>query len=521
MRYTVRPATLDDVEAIVRLNQECYPDPDEGDVVWRRRHVESHLRMFAEGQWVATDDADTVVAAATSIVVSLGRDPYRDHTWAGITDDGTLYSHDPFGDTLYGVDMAVRGSDRRRGLARRLYEARRNLCRRLNLRRMVLGGRIPGYAACSDAMSAEEYARRVEAGERADPVLCLHLSESFLLRKVMSHYIRDPLSKDHATFMEWLNPDYQARPRRARSVRISCVQYEMRKVERFEHFAQQVKYFAEVAAGYGADFVLFPELLTAQLMSYIDVKTPVEAIRKLTEYTGRVDELFQGLACDLQTSILGGTHPILVGDRILNVASLYLQDGQIHRQAKLHITPSERKAWGVVPGSSLRTFETAKARVGILICYDIEFPEAARYLTDEGADIILNPFCTDDRQAYLRVRYCAQARAVENQVYVASAGTVGNLPDAENLELQYAQSAVFSPSDFNFARDGILVEASANTETVITTDVDLDALEAAIHGGSVRQRADRRPDLFRFEVTLGGDDFAEDAQTSTAPSGRR
>jgi predicted amidohydrolase len=85
---------------------------------------------------------------------------------------------------------------------------------------------------------------------------------------------------------------------------------------------------------------------------------------------------------------------------------------------------------------------------------------------------------------------------------------VGNLPDAENLELQYAQSAVFSPSDFNFARDGILVEASANTETVITTDVDLDALQAAIHGGAVRQRADRRPDLFRFEVDVEDDDFA-------------
>lgn len=508
MSYEVRPATLDDVDTIVALNQECYPDPQEGDVVWRRRHVESHLRMFAEGQWVATDQEDRVVAAATSIVVSLGRDSHRDHTWVGITDDGMLYSHDPFGDTLYGVDLCVHPSHRRRGLARRLYDARKSLCRRLNLRRVVLGGRIPSYAQHAQAMTAEEYAWRVEAGELSDPVLDLHLSVGFSLRKVMAHYIRDPSSLDHGTFMEWLNPDYVARPARARSVRVSCVQYEMRKVESFEHFARQVAYFADVAAGYRSDFVVFPELLTAQLMSYIDVKTPVEAIRRLTGYTEQVDVLFSGLARDLEVGILGGTHPILVGDRILNVASLYMPDGKIHRQAKLHITPNERRAWGVEPGSALRVFETPKARIGILICYDIEFPEAARYLTDQGAEIILNPFCTDDRQAYLRVRYCAQARAVENQVYVASAGTVGNLPDAENLEIQYAQSAVFSPSDFNFARDGILVEASANTETVITTDLDLDALQAAVHGGSVRQRADRRPDLFRFEVDVEDDDFS-------------
>lgn len=507
MAYHVRPATLDDVDQIVALNAICYPDPAEGDAVWRERHVESHLRIFADGQWVVVDDEDQVVAAATSIVVSLGRDPHRDHTWAGITDDGMLYSHDPFGDTLYGVDIAVHPDHRRQGLARRLYEARRGLCRRLNLRRMVLGGRIPGYAAAGDEISAEEYARQVEAGERTDPVLTLQLSEGFALRKVMAHYLRDPLSRDHATFMEWLNPDYHARPSRARSVRVSCVQYEMRKVDGFEHFAHQVSYFAEVAAGYGADFVVFPELITAQMMSFLTAHTSLEAIRQLTNYTEQVDAMFTRLARDLQVTVLGGTHPIEVKGRILNVATLYMPDGTRHRQAKLHITPSERRAWGVEPGSALQVFDTPKARVGILICYDIEFPEAARYLTDQGADIIFNPFCTDDRQAYLRVRYCAQARAVENQVYVASAGTVGNLPDAESLELQYARSAVFSPSDFNFARDGILVEASPNTETIVTTDLDLDALEAAIHGGSVRQRADRRPDLFRFETNLGADDI--------------
>lgn len=497
MDYAVRIATLDDIDAIVRLNELCYPDPAESDAVWNRRHVESHLRAFGEGQFVAVLDGE-VVGSATSLVVSMGRDPHRDHTWVGITDDGMLYNHDPFGDTLYGVDINVHPDHRRKGVATRLYDARKDLCRRLNLRRMAVGGRLAGYHDQASEMTPEEYARRVAAGELTDPVLGLQLANGFVFRKILHNYIRDPMSQDNAAFMEWLNPAYRSRVRRQRSIRVSCVQYRMRKIQDFDGFARQVRYFVDVAAGYGADFVIFPELLTAQLMSFLDVKTPQEAIQRLTTYTEEVDVLFKGLAKHFQLGVINGTHPTRVGDQIHNIASLYLPDGAVHRQPKLHITPNEKRWWGIDGGSSLQVFETPKARVGILVCYDIEFPEAARYLADQGADVIFNPFCTDDRQGYLRVRYCAQARAVENQIYVASAGTVGNLPDTENMDIQYAQSAVFSPSDFAFARDGILVEASPNTETVITTDLDFDALQEAINSGSVRPRADRRPDLFTY-----------------------
>ncbi len=500
MTYAVRNATFNDVEAIVALNERCYPDPAEADAVWRQRHVESHLRAFAEGQFVAELDGH-VVGSATALMASLGRDPYRDHTWVGITDDGMLHNHDPFGDTLYGVDINVHPEHRRRGVASRLYEARKALCQRRNVRRMVVGGRLAGYRERSTAMTAAEYAKRVEGGEFVDPVLTMQLNNGFTLRKVMPHYIRDPLSLDHGTFLEWINPRYRFRPKQDRAVRVSCVQYHMRKIADFDGFAQQVGYFVDVAAGYGADFVLFPELLTAQLMSFIDVKTPVEAIRRLTDFTERLDSLFTKLAHDFQVCIIGGSHPVLVEGEILNIATLYQPDGSTFRQPKLHITPNERRWWGVSGGDTLSVVDTPKARVGILICYDVEFPEAARYLADQGAEVIFVPFCTDDRQGYLRVRYCAQARAVENQLYVATAGTVGNLPDTENMDIQYAQSAVFSPSDFAFARDGILVEAGANTETIITTDLDFEALRESINAGSVRQRADRRPDLFTYGFT--------------------
>ena len=500
--FEVRTATQADIEGIVELDQLCYPGLA---AAWSEAQVASHLKLFPEGQLVIEDDDGRIVATASSLIVSFGHDPHRDHTWVGITDGGMFFNHDALADTLYGADVAVHPDFRRRGLARALYAARRDLCQRLNLRRIVLGGRLHDYHEHPE-LSVEEYARQVEAGQLRDAVLTFQLSEGFALQKVLPNYLEDPQSRNYGTLLEWHNPRYKPSARRPDAIRVSCVQYRMRKLTDFAGFARQVTYFVDVAANYDSDVVLFPELLTAQLMSYIDTKTALEAIRHLTQLTEQVDELFVRLARDYQLMILGGSHPIRLGDRIENVASLYLPDGTIHRQSKLHVTPNEAASWGIEGGSNLQVFDTPKGKIGILICYDVEFPEATRYLADQGAQLLLVPFCTDDRQGYLRVRYCAQARAVENQIYVAMAGTVGNLPDTENLDIQYAQSAVLAPSDFLFARDGVLVEASVNTETVITTDLDFQALEEAIHRGTVRPRYDRRRDLFEFNVNLESGD---------------
>jgi len=115
------------------------------------------------------------------------------------------------------------------------------------------------------------------------------------------------------------------------------------------------------------------------------------------------------------------------------------------------------------------------------------------------------PFCTDNRQGDMRVRYCAQARAIENQVYVAIAGNVGNLPAVENMDIQYGQAAVFTPSDFEFARDGIAAEADSNEEMLLICDLDIDDLYEARSDGSVTPRLDRRNDLFRFTSHLPDD----------------
>ena len=310
--------------------------------------------------------------------------------------------------------------------------------------------------------------------------------------------MRDPRSHNHGSLIEWLNPDYKPRATGPRKVRVACVQYQMRPVDSFAAFARQVSYFVDVAADYQSDFVLLPELFSVQLLSRLDALSPQEGMTKLAAYTPRFKKLMSELAGKYGLTIIAGSHPVVVGKKLLNVAHVCLPDGSIVEQPKLHITPNERKWWGISGGQALGVVETPKAKIGVLICYDVEFPEAVRHLADSGAEILFVPFCTDNRQGYLRVRYCAQARAIENQIYVALTGNVGNLPDVANMDVQYGQAAVFTPSDFAFARDGIAAEADSNEETVLVCDLDLDSLHNARSSGTVTPRLDRRPDLFQF-----------------------
>jgi predicted amidohydrolase len=278
----------------------------------------------------------------------------------------------------------------------------------------------------------------------------------------------------------------------------------MRKTTSFADFARQVEYFVDVAADYGSHFVLFPELFTLQLLSHLNVLSPQEGMKKLSAYTPKLRRLLSDNAKKYGLTIVGGSHPVMQGTKLYNMSHICLPDGRIFEQSKLHVTPNERKWWGVNGGNQLAVIDTPKARVGVMICYDVEFPEPVRYLADAGAEIIFVPFCTDNRQSYLRVRYCAQARAVENHIYVALAGNVGNLPDVTNMDVQYGQAAVLTPSDFAFSSDGIAAEADANEETVLVCDLDLDALHQSRADGTVTPRLDRRSDIFQFVTTFRG-----------------
>lgn len=506
-RLRLRPATVDDIDAMIALNRLCFPSVLEENVVWNAGQLNQHLKLFPEGQIVVELDG-RIVGAVSSLIVNLGVDHYRIHTFAGMTDGGYFHNHDAQGDTLYGADVYVHPDCRGLGIGHALYEARRKLCRALNLRRILAGGRIHGYAEHASTMAPEEYVRAVELDQLRDAVLSFQLREGFVVRKVMRNYIRDPMSKNCATLIEWLNPDYKPRDDSdSRNVRIACVQYQMRGIAGFDEFAAHVEYFVDAAAGYHADFVVLPELMSMSLLSQDEYRRLPSriAMLRLAALEPAYMKLMARLAREYGIHLIAGSHPMCRGDRVLNVCPTFFPDGRSVLQPKLHITPAEKRDWGLSGGNELAMIATAKAKIGVLICYDSEFPEPARYLADQGAEILFVPYCTDTRAGYLRVRYCCQARAIENQLYVATAGVIGNLPGVEAMDINYGRAAVFTPCDFEFARDGIQAEADNNVEMLLVTDLDLTRLYRSRAAGSVTPRLDRRQDLFGYATHFKGD----------------
>lgn len=148
----------------------------------------------------------------------------------------------------------------------------------------------------------------------------------------------------------------------------------------------------------------------------------------------------------------------------------------------------------------MKVYDTDAGRVGILICYDVEFPELSRLLAEDGMQILFVPFVTDTQNAYMRVRCCSQAKAIENEYFVAITGSVGNLPKVENMDIQYSQSVVFTPCDFAFPYNGIKSEATQNTEMVLISDIDLSLLNELHMYGSVRNLKDRRKDFYELKL---------------------
>ena len=497
----IRQVEPEDIPTLIKLNKEAFPLMAEENVVWSERQLRNHLKLFPAGQLVALVDG-RIVGAVASLIIDTGRDPYRTHTYAGITDGGYFHNHDPNGDSLYGADVYVDPDCQGKGIGGALYEARRRLCRSLNLRRIIAGGRLSGYSEKQAELTPEEYVQKVKDGELRDNVLSFQLKQGFVVRGILRNYITDPMSGNYASLIEWLNPEY-VETETSSKVRIACVQYKVRKIESFEDFASQVEYFVETAADYRSDFVLFPEFFTVQLLSVLEPLSSVQGIRRLaTDFTDRFIELMSRLSQKYGLYIIGGSHPIEEDGKLYNKCLIFDPEGRYLAQPKLHITPSETRYRGISGGHELVILPTPKAKIAVQICYDIEFPEATRYLADQGVEILFVPYCTDDRHALLRVRYCAQARAIENQIFVATAGVIGNLPNIPAMDIHYGQAAVFTPSDFEFARDGIQAIADSNVETLLVTDVDTGDLYRSRSSGSVTPRLDRRTDLFELKVKL-------------------
>jgi predicted amidohydrolase len=353
-------------------------------------------------------------------------------------------------------------------------------------------------------MTPQEYVERVKKQELHDPILTFQLSNDFQVKRVLEGYNpEDRRSRGTATLLEWINIFYQRkRPQpgtaRKREVRVGLVQWQMRKVASVEELMEQVEFFVDAISDYQSDFCVFPEFFNAALMGLGDQKTSANAIRTLAEYTDRLRDELAHLAVTYNINIVAGSMPRYEGEHLYNVSYLLLRDGTIKQQYKLHVTPQEERSWAVQGGSRLELFDTDAGKIGILICYDVEFPELSRLLAEQGVQVLFVPFWTDTKNGYLRVRRCAQARAIENECYVAITGSVGNLPRVDNVDIQYSQAAVFSPSDFAFPHDAIMAESTPNTEMTLIVDLDLDKLKLLRNEGSVTNYKDRRLDLYQI-----------------------
>ncbi|MGD9385354.1 MAG: GNAT family N-acetyltransferase [Thioalkalispiraceae bacterium] len=499
-RLKLRNLKPEDYDMIKQIMDRVYPGMGGG---WARKKYLAMLKVFPEGQ-ICIEDNGTPVAAAFAVIVDY--DKFGDeHTYDEITGNAYLTTHDPKGDVLYGVDIFVDPDYRDMRLGRRLYEARKELCKNLNLRAIVAGGRIPNYTQHADQLSPQEYIEAVKRKELYDPILSFQLSNDFEVKRVLRGYLpEDKESLGFATLLEWFNIYYEPKdPKlfgaKKTVARIGCVQWQMREMQSVEELLQQVEYFIDALSDYRCDIALFPEFFNAPLMGLRHHHTSVDAIRNLAEYTEQIRDEISKLAVSYNINVIAGSMPAIEDGDLYNIAYLCKRDGTVASQTKLHPTPHEKKDWIMEGGNSLNLFDTDVGRIGILICYDVEFPELARLLGEEEMQILFVPFWTDTKNGYLRVRRCAQARAIENECYVAIAGSIGNLPKVDNVDIQYGQTAVFSPSDFAFPHDAIMAETTPNTEMTLIVDVDLDKLQALQNEGSVRNYLDKRRDLYQIK----------------------
>ncbi len=474
MNIQVRNLTLEDYSDLTESTKEAY-DNQLG--TWTVDEIKELLAIFPQGQLCIEVDGK-VVASALSIIVN-SKKTNLESNYDTITSNGKFLKHDPDGNILYGIEVFVHPNYRQLRLGRRLYDVRKELCEEMNLKSIIAGGRIPNYHKYSNELSPRQYIEKVKNKEIYDSTLAFQISNDFNVKKILKNYLKDDKeSLEYATLLEWNNIYYESdlfsNSPTKRNIRLGLVQWQMRLFNGLQDFYDQVEFFINAVSDYGSDFIMFPEFFNTPLMSPYNHLKEIEAMHQLATMTDEIVKKIQEFAITYNVNIISGSMPHFKEDgKLYNTSFLCHRSGKLDSYSKIHITPNEFKYYALNGGDEIKVFDTDCGKVGLLICYDVEFPELSRILADQGMEILFVPFMTDTQNGYTRVRCCAQARAIENECYVAIAGSVGNLPRVNNMDIQYSQSAVFTPSDFSFPNNGVKAEATPNSEMVLISDVDL------------------------------------------------
>ena len=275
-----------------------------------------------------------------------------------------------------------------------------------------------------------------------------------------------------------------------KNVKISVCQFPLKPFASFDAFQAQVETFLERVPR-DSDYVVFPELMTLGLFHSFEsaAKIRVQDVVHVSTYTEDYLSLFQNLAKKRRQVIIAGSHLTENGGQYYNTCFIFDKDGSYVEHKKTHIFPGE-SMWHTSEGDELSGYDIGPVKIGVAICYEIEIPEIATILAAQGAEIIFCPSYTFSEAGFWRVRHCAQARAIENQVYVVHCSTVGD-PKLPISARGYGRSAIISPCDVGFPDDGIVSEAKAHEAAVITATVDVDRLRHIRKRGDATTSSDR------------------------------
>jgi predicted amidohydrolase len=273
---------------------------------------------------------------------------------------------------------------------------------------------------------------------------------------------------------------------------IAAAAYPLSFFDRFEDYADKITAWVDNAAGQGAQLLVFPEYGSMELTSLGGraVAGDLEAgLREVARWKPDVDALHCALAARHGVYILGASAPAFDAARPVNRAMFFGPAGILGHQDKQIMTRFERETWDVVAGQGLRLFDTDLGRIGVLICYDNEFPLLARALAEAGAEILLAPSCTDSMAGFTRVRVGSMARALENQCIVVHAPTVGLCDFCPAVDENVGAASIYGPPDHGFPPDGILAQTGLNVPGWAVANVDLEVVREVRRNGGVLNHA--------------------------------
>ncbi len=272
-------------------------------------------------------------------------------------------------------------------------------------------------------------------------------------------------------------------------MRIAAAAYPLDWFDAWADYEAKLSRWVAEAAGQGADLLAFPEYGAMELASLAGPAIAGDqeaALCAVAERIGAADDLHAGLARQYGVHILAASGPVYdPGPRPVNRARLFAPDGSRAHQDKQVMTRYERDSLDVRPGGRLKLFDTALGRIGILICYDVEFPLLARVLVEAGAEIILAPSCTEQLSGYWRVRVGAMARALEGQCVVVHAPTVGPVSWNPTVDTNTGAAAIYGPPDLGFPDTGVLAEGALNAPGWVYADIAPGAVAAVRRDGRV------------------------------------